>query len=281
MAASTPPRLHVLPARAAPVAMVLRRGPSGWFHVLRWHLDEPRIEGGAWLHGTLYPRRCDVSPDGGLLAYFAHTSRPPPWDAYHAVSKAPWLTALAAWHVGSTWTVGLGFDDDGALLHPYGDGWQPSHGSYPGEMRPLPPLRGMGRSGFDGRDVANELRRGWVPVEPGTASVPADAVLALRRERPGAADDALVLVHHGHSFGAPAVEGVVASYRLASGGAVSPLAGAAWADWDPHGRLLIAGTDGTIQIRERTGSDWAPVWTHDLGGLTPDPQPAPEWARCW
>jgi hypothetical protein len=249
--------------------------------VLRWHLDVPRVEPGAWLFGTLYPRRSDVSPDGELLAYFAHTSKPAPWDAYHAVSKAPWLRALAAWHTGSTWTSGLGFADDGALLHPYGEEWTASHGSYPGEMRALPPLAGVGRNGFDERDVANELRRGWTPVEPGTHGVPAEAVLGLRRERPGTAGDALVLVHHGHSFGAPAVEGVVASYLLESDGEPAPLAGAAWADWDAGGRMLVAGTDGTISIRERTRDGWASAWSQDLGGMAPTPAPAPEWARRW
>ena len=275
-----PPRLYVLPARAAPVAIVLRRGPSEWFHVLRWHLDEPRVEPGAWLHGTLYPRRCDVSPDGGLLAYSALTSRPPPWDAYHAVSRAPWLTALAAWHVGSTWTPGMAFADDGALLGPHTEDGTPSRGSYPGAMRPLPPLSGIGRTPFDERDVANELRRGWTPCDPGSPHIPADAVLVLRHERTPATGDALLLVHRGHSFGAPNVEGVQTLYLLESGGDVAPLAGVVWADWDARGRLLVADTSGAIAIREKARG-WANVWVQDLSGLTPDPRPAPAWASHW
>src|SRR6185312_1835307 len=185
------------------LAIVLRRGPSEWFHVLRRHLDEPRVEPGAWLHGTIYPRRCDVSPDGELLAYFALTSRPPPWDT--PVSRAPWLTALAAWHVGSAWTPGMAFADDGALLGPHAGG-TPSHGSHP-----------------------NELRRGWTPIDPRSARLPADAVPALRRERTPATGDALVLVHRGHAFGAPNVEGVQTLYLLESGADVTPLPDAAWA----------------------------------------------------
>ena len=274
-----PPRLYVLPARAAPLAIVLRRGPSEWFHVLRWHLDEPRVEPGAWLHGTIYPRRCDVSPDGELLAYFALTSRPPPWDAYHAVSRAPWLTALAAWHVGSAWTPGMAFADDGALLGPHVDG-TPSHGSYPGDMRPLPPPAGIGRAPFDEREVANELRRGWTPIDPRSPRLPADAVLALRRERTPATGDALVLVHRGHAFGAPNVEGVQTLYLLESGADVTPLPDAAWAGWDARGRLLVATTTGAIAIRARARG-WDEVWRHDLRGLTPDPSPAPAWASHW
>jgi hypothetical protein len=276
-----PPRLYVLPARKAPVAIVLRRGPSEWFHILRWHLDDPRLEPGAWLHGTLYPRRCSISPDGRLLAYFALTSRPPPWDAYHAVSRAPWLTALAAWHVGSTWTAGLAFADDGALLHARGDDPAPSHGRYPGPMRPLPPPSGAGRTPFDERDVANEFRRGWTPADAGSPHVAAGAVIVLRRARPGTPGDALLLVHRGHRFGAPNVEGARIEYLLESDGEAVPLAGIVWADWDARGRLLVAGADGSIAIRHRAPHGWEVLWRHDLGGLAPDPQAPPEWATRW
>jgi hypothetical protein len=260
---------------------VLRRRPSEWFHVLKWHLDGPRLEPGAWLHGTLYPRRCDVSPDGELLAYFALTSRPPPWDAYHAVSRAPWLTALAAWHIGTTWTAGLAFGDHGALLHPFGDQAAPSHGRYPGAMRPLPPPSGVGRTPFDERVVANELRRGWTPVGAGSPHVAADVVLALRRARPGGPGDALVLVHRGHSFGAPNVEGARIEYLLESDGEVAPLPGVVWADWDAAGRLLVADADGSIAIRHRSAHRWEAGWRHDLSGLAPDPRRAPAWAARW
>ena len=222
--------------------------------MLRRHLDEPRVEPGAWLHGTIYPRRCDVSPDGELLAYFALTSRPPPWDT--PVSRAPWLTALAAWHVGSAWTPGMAFADDGALLGPHADG-TPSHGSHP-----------------------NELRRGWTPIDPRSARLPAEAVLAPRRERTPATGDALVLVHRGHAFGAPNVEGVQTLYLLESGADVTPLPDAAWAGWDARGRLLVATTTGAIAIRARARG-WDEVWRHDLRGLTPDPSPARAWASHW
>ena len=79
-----PPRLHVLPAAGAPDAVVLRRGPSDWWHVLRWRLDTREVQPGAWFSGRLYSRRCDVSPDGRLLGYFAWTPGEPPWDGYYA-----------------------------------------------------------------------------------------------------------------------------------------------------------------------------------------------------
>ena len=112
-----PPRLHVLPAARAPVAAVLRRGPSAWCQVLRWRLDTLELEPGAWMHAKLYPRRCAVSPDGTLLCAFVLASRPAPWTPDYAVSKLPWLTALAAWRNGSTWAPPCQFHDDGSLAH--------------------------------------------------------------------------------------------------------------------------------------------------------------------
>jgi hypothetical protein len=76
----SPPRLHVLPA--ADSAVVIRRGPSRWWHILRWRLDAPGVEPGAWFCGKLYPRRSAVSADGKLLGYYALAGKPPPWDSY-------------------------------------------------------------------------------------------------------------------------------------------------------------------------------------------------------
>ncbi|HVD29548.1 MAG TPA: hypothetical protein VNC79_13760, partial [Mycobacteriales bacterium] len=60
-----PPRLFGIPARDAPVVAVLRRGPSAWAQVGRWDVGStPSYQPGSWLRGTLYPQRCDLSPDG-------------------------------------------------------------------------------------------------------------------------------------------------------------------------------------------------------------------------
>ena len=150
----------------------------------------------------------------------------------------------------------MAFADDGALLGPHAGG-TPSHGSHP-----------------------NELRRGWTPIDPRSPRLPADAVLAPRRERTPATGDALVLVHRGHAFGAPNVEGVQTLYLLESGADVTPLPDAAWAGWDARGRLLAATTTGAIAIRARARG-WDEVWRHDLRGLTPDPSPARAWASHW
>jgi hypothetical protein len=268
------PRLHVIPARDAPVAVVLRRGPSEWWHVLLWRLDEPAVEGGAWFHGRIYPRRCDVSPDGSLLGYFAMSGRPPPWDAYYAVSRPPWLQALAAWRIGSAWSSGCEFLADGTFAMDIPPETPPDHGSYPGRRGARSPRHLDGRAGFSERDVSLELRRGWRLVRGETGG----ASLTLERAAPPPAAGVLRLTHEGHSFAVPAIEGAMLRYSLDG----VPLTGAAWADWDSRGRLLLATVSGTLEIHDRAPAGTrAAAWSHDLGGLRPDPAPAPDWAGRW
>jgi hypothetical protein len=98
-------RLYFLVAREAPVAVVFRRGPSKQVELLRWDLDTDAIVAGQWLKGRIYERRCDLSPDGGLLVYFA-AKRETKLRTWTAISKPPWLTALSLWPKGDSWGGG-------------------------------------------------------------------------------------------------------------------------------------------------------------------------------
>jgi hypothetical protein len=280
----TPPgRLYVLVATHAPVALVVRRGPSKWWHLLRWDLKHLSLEPGAWFAGTLYPRRSDISPDGRLFGYFALRSGPPPWDTYFAVSKVPWLTALAAWRTGGTWTGGCQFFRDGRLAIAGCMDTRPFYGHYPQTI-----VEGMS-SDWIRRDLQNELKRGWQPCvdeldERYREHLPAKAQSAflIRRSQPGQQNAALVLAHVGVDFGRPGIEGVQVHYLLEQGGGrVIPLSEAAWADWDHAGRLLVATHDGVVCIRELRHDGWQQLWSQDLRGLAPEPTAAPSWAQGW
>src|SRR4051812_34556601 len=109
MPRTPPPRLFVITASAADEAVGFRRGPSSWYHVLRWNMANDTLEAGAWFRGRIYPERCDLSPDGKLLLYFVHQGRKHATsytDAWTAVSRSPWLTALGLWPQGSTYGGG-------------------------------------------------------------------------------------------------------------------------------------------------------------------------------
>ncbi|MEM8872679.1 MAG: hypothetical protein AAGD32_00330 [Planctomycetota bacterium] len=62
-----PPRLFVLFAASAPIAAVLRRGPSKRWQVFRWELNGDQLTPGDVFFGSVYPDASDVSPDGRFL----------------------------------------------------------------------------------------------------------------------------------------------------------------------------------------------------------------------
>jgi hypothetical protein len=115
---TSPCRLFVIPARDAPVAAVLRRGPSAWYQVIRWDTHRDEFTDGAWFKGRIYEPKCDLSPDGELLVYFCHAgrSRPALTDSWTAVSRLPWLSALALWPSGTTYGGGGRFVDNRRLI---------------------------------------------------------------------------------------------------------------------------------------------------------------------
>ena len=97
---------------------MLRRGPSGWAQVIAWDTDRDTFEDGAWFKGRIYEAKCDLSPNGELLLYFCHGGRVRPGytDSWTAVSRAPWLHALALWPWGTTYGGGGRFVDDRELV---------------------------------------------------------------------------------------------------------------------------------------------------------------------
>ncbi len=104
--------LQILLAANAPKAVIFRRGPSAWYHLILWHLDNDRFEHGAWLRGRIYEDRCDLSPDGSLLLCFVHQGRKLTTsysDSWTALSRPPWLQALALWPQGTTYGGGGSF----------------------------------------------------------------------------------------------------------------------------------------------------------------------------
>jgi hypothetical protein len=105
-------RVDAVLARDAPVCIVFRRGPSDWVSVIRWDLESDELAYGDWFRGRLYTRRCDLSPAGDRLVYFAANfgSTRQPGFAYGyswtAVSEPPSLTPLVYWPKDDCWAGG-------------------------------------------------------------------------------------------------------------------------------------------------------------------------------
>jgi hypothetical protein len=231
-------------------------------------------EAGAWLHGTIYPQRCDLSPDGRYLSYLALVGQAD-WVAgttYVAVSRLPWLTALAAWGTDGTWSRGAHFAPVGT--------WELAEPD-DGDIAPLRRRHGMAVSVAE--SFAVERRSGWTEA-PGTpARDPHDVWDEMRVEevvmtRRSPRDDGdLAVIGGAAAFrGGPPHWWEPPAYALDG----STLAGVQWADWAPDGRLLVATVDGRLQVRSGPGHE-AADWEVDLAGLTPDPRPAPLEATDW
>jgi hypothetical protein len=257
--------LYVIPARA-PVAAVFCRAPEEWWMIARWDLASGELEHGAWLRGTLFPRRSDLSPEGAILSYFLAKDSKRPFMGMHgrqtfsAVCKLPWVFALAAWREESEDVPGYHFTERGV--------WEigePQHG----DAAPLQAVHGMRKN--DARPYGIERRRGWTGDD-----------VVLTKPRPLGSAAKLVLEDRGYDPDMPgAFDGRAPEYRLQMGGKEILLDDAAWADWDGEGRLLVATEDARLQIRRPDPARVIVIREHDLGALSPRPGPAPDWAQRW
>lgn len=140
-----PCRLSLVFAAESPVAVVLRRGPTEWVEVVKWNTAKDSFEDGQWLHGRIYAERCGLSPNGSLFVYFAAKHGKVRSDegyepTFTAVSRPPYLTALAMWPEGSTYGGGGRFINNSTLRLAYGAGRTrtPHDGKTEIFMAPLP-----------------------------------------------------------------------------------------------------------------------------------------------
>src|SRR5262245_42154320 len=107
---SFPARLHVLLAREARVGLVIRRGPAQSVCTVGWDRINDTFRLGQWMHGRLYERRADLSPDGNHFIYFARNfsrrTSEQTKGTWTAISKVPYLKAISLFGKGDCWCGG-------------------------------------------------------------------------------------------------------------------------------------------------------------------------------
>lgn len=274
-----PARLYFLLARQAPVAVVFRRGPGNHVCLVQWNLEDDSFEVGQWLKGRVYEQRCDLSPDGRLLVYFAAQRKGKDYErhTWTAVSRPPYFTALALWWYGLSYFGGGLFASDGSLAlnnHPQAP-LSPSqkHGKPPFTVRDLDlPYAGdepiermrMLRDGWDDREgilVGRELR--W--QEGGSAGYRTTRTRLLVRqlgahqleeERPLSSEKARRIWLDGR-----------------------PIVGATQADFDVDRSRVVFVREGCLwQLHLQDGSE---EMIRDLNPLRFELKKAPAWAQDW
>lgn len=272
------PRLFCIPAARAPIVAVLRRGPSAWSHVGRWDVARGVYEPGAWIRANLYPQRCDLSPDGRWLCYFTMKS----WSAwkagptYIALSRLPWLSALAAWGTCGTWTRGAHFVDDRGV-------WEIGE---PAEGDATPCRERFGLALTRPITFAVERRRGWTETAESPPRQASDmwdesraAAVVMEKRSPKKHDARLRVRGYFAAFREGEPKDVV--YELVEDARVTVLPDVQWADWDGEGRLLAATRDGRMQIRALSSEEPRVLSEANVGALAPSPTPAPPDAQRW
>jgi len=164
-------RLYAILARKSPAAVVFRRGPSNSVLLIKWNTADDTFEHGQWLRGRIYERRCDLSPDGGLLLYFAAKYKEP-LHSWSAISRPPFLKALALWPKGDGWGGGGHFESRTriALNHRDGEMALAAGFSIPRWLKVRPFGEHSGRGEDNPVWAVQLLRDGWKMVGYPTAT---------------------------------------------------------------------------------------------------------------
>lgn len=154
-------RIFGIAASASPRVVLFRRGPSKQVLCVLWNTATHEFFAGQWFKGRIYEERCDLSPNGDKLVYLAADQRPPMY-AWTAVSRPPFLTALALWPNLGTWGGGGLWDTNRRLMlnqmgvPKLGQGFQKPPGL---EVRPIAPWAGRGED--DPIRTMRMKRDGW------------------------------------------------------------------------------------------------------------------------
>ncbi len=94
MTTEVPARLHIIAAKEAPIAVIIRRKPSKVFHIIVWNLLDDSMIHGSWFQGKLFPLSSEVSWDGKYLAYNA-SGQGTNWTG---ICQPPFLKTVVEWN---------------------------------------------------------------------------------------------------------------------------------------------------------------------------------------
>jgi hypothetical protein len=279
----TPPcRLYVILAREANVGVIFRRGPSKHTQIIRWDTATDTFTHGKWFKGRLFWEHSDLSPDGTLMIYSAqnmsaHARASAYGSNWTAISKPPYLWALALWPSHSGW-VG------GGLFRSNRDVWLDQVTSEPHpEHVPVglnisnDPERGIDpllwyRVARDGWEHIYTLRKEWQPIIGETITVKDGYHRKPMPQGSLALTFTTAYANHSHHD----------SYVIVCHGDESvSLPGVEWADWDHRGRLVYARAGKLFAMDVSGGYPGVEVELADFNAAKPEYVETPAWARVW
>lgn len=257
--------------------------------MLKWDTAKDTFEPGQWFKGRIYDRRCDLSPDGSLIVYFASKitgrsiSDKEYTYAWTAVSRPPYFTALALWPKGDCWHGGGLFEGRRTLWlnhHPSVAKAHPDHQPRGLTVEPNPLARGEDYPVWSkrmARDGWHRVQKGSYPHSPGWGWTTQRPEVWTRANRSGTTSlyqrlDAIKFTRPG---------GYHESFWLRrETGEEVPIADAEWADWDQRGRLVFA-RGGKLYAGALKEGRLVERELVDLNPNTPVEVAPPAWAKRW
>ena len=256
--------------------------------IVHWDTATDTFTPGQWFHGKIDAERCDLSPDGSKLLYFAiklngrTISDPEYGTSWTAISRPPYLTALALWPTGYAW------------------GWTHSGGGYflsdteiwlslskDAQAHPNHPPQGLTvypQAGYSFRESYAGIGGGWECVQDWqTEYLPGGGIETRgpRIDRKQNPHGPRVLVRTKNTADYKEYKEYKA-YTLEDGRSANELlTGVDWADWDHRGRLVFAQNGKLLaQDADAIGRE-LPTELIDLNGSTFENVVAPAWAKEW
>lgn len=112
-------RIHLLPAKSAPIVCIIRRKPSKRFHVITWNTSTDQITHGGWIRGKVYVLRSDISFDGQWMVFLVMGAAGTTWNG---ICKLPWLNTPFEYPCQGTQYGGGYWSQENLLLL---NKWQP------------------------------------------------------------------------------------------------------------------------------------------------------------
>jgi hypothetical protein len=230
---------------------------------------------GQWLKGRIYEHRCDLSPDARHIIVFVR--RTDASLAWTALSRAPWLRAIAVWPQSHTWHGGGAFDADGRVWF---NGATTPDEALPDGLRPADAKAcPHGTDGFHMGELyaAMMLQRGWVQK----SRTGHDAKLAKPLDNGWQLELAFRL-------GAKGRGGISNAYALVNAERDIRLDQAQWEWVEPGGNLLQVASGGALResrvssggkiseqrmIRDFTDMTFAPIEAPYEGVSIPEARP--------
>lgn len=212
-----------------------------------------------------------------VVLAFKNGSDWPAGSTYNAISRLPWLKALAAWREAGTWSRGQHFVADPGV-------WEVGDPTVGGESirSVVGGMRQIGAAQF-----ATERRRGWRESAATPSRDPTDMWdqrrdVVMEKPSPDGGSGTVLSVagkfeafRESPNYWPPGRT----PYSLSRGTADQVLHEVQWADWTYDGRLAIATKAGTLQIRD--GSGKRVLYEVCLRDREPAAVPAPAWAGEW